>query len=170
MTLEEIDSRIHELKEQRKQLKGSPTEVYSRIVGYYRSLNNWNRGKREEYDYRIYYNTDYAVGEENRERPELAQGELKLEDQGDLQARVGGYLFFYRQRCPNCPPMKKALEDLPFEGTHIDADSEEGYRMAEEYSIMTTPTVILTDPRGEELLRETRPSGLSRFSEESITA
>ena len=28
---------------------GSETEVYSRIVGYYRSVRNWNKGKREEY-------------------------------------------------------------------------------------------------------------------------
>ena|GEM_PF-1572367 len=28
---------------------GSETEVYSRIVGYYRPVGNWNKGKREEY-------------------------------------------------------------------------------------------------------------------------
>jgi len=28
---------------------GAETEVYSRIVGYYRSVRNWNKGKREEY-------------------------------------------------------------------------------------------------------------------------
>jgi hypothetical protein len=28
---------------------GADTEVYSRIVGYYRPVGNWNKGKREEY-------------------------------------------------------------------------------------------------------------------------
>jgi len=28
---------------------GAETEVYSRIVGYYRPVGNWNKGKREEY-------------------------------------------------------------------------------------------------------------------------
>ncbi len=30
------------------------TEVYSRIVGYYRPVQNWNRGKREEFSQRKY--------------------------------------------------------------------------------------------------------------------
>ncbi|TVR03745.1 MAG: ribonucleoside triphosphate reductase [Spirochaetaceae bacterium] len=34
---------------------GHETEVYSRIVGYYRSLKNWNRGKRAEFDIRRTY-------------------------------------------------------------------------------------------------------------------
>ena len=34
---------------------GRETEVYSRIVGYYRSLKNWNRGKRAEFDIRRTY-------------------------------------------------------------------------------------------------------------------
>ena len=34
---------------------GRETEVYSRIVGYYRSLKNWNRGKRAEFEIRRTY-------------------------------------------------------------------------------------------------------------------
>ncbi len=30
------------------------TEVYSRIVGYYRPVQNWNKGKREEFSQREY--------------------------------------------------------------------------------------------------------------------
>lgn len=26
-----------------------PTEVYSRIVGYYRPVQNWNEGKKQEF-------------------------------------------------------------------------------------------------------------------------
>lgn len=29
--------------------KKIPTEVYSRVVGYYRPVSQWNRGKKEEY-------------------------------------------------------------------------------------------------------------------------
>ena len=31
---------------------GSPTEVYSRVVGYLSPVNRWNKGKREEFDMR----------------------------------------------------------------------------------------------------------------------
>lgn len=33
-------------------------EVYSRVVGYYRPVNNWNEGKREEFKDRNYLNVE----------------------------------------------------------------------------------------------------------------
>ena len=35
---------------------GKPTEVYSRITGYYRPVQNWNVGKSEEFKERKTYN------------------------------------------------------------------------------------------------------------------
>lgn len=32
---------------------GRKCEIYSRVVGYHRPINNWNKGKREEYDERV---------------------------------------------------------------------------------------------------------------------
>jgi len=32
-----------------------PTEVYSRIVGYYRPVQNWNIGKKQEFSERLTY-------------------------------------------------------------------------------------------------------------------
>ncbi|OSS42656.1 Ribonucleotide reductase of class 3 (anaerobic), large subunit [Desulfurella amilsii] len=34
---------------------GCPTEVYSRVVGYYRPVQNWNKGKQEEFKQRLEY-------------------------------------------------------------------------------------------------------------------
>ncbi len=34
-----------------------PTEVYSRVVGYFRPVNQWNNGKKEEFSQRREYNT-----------------------------------------------------------------------------------------------------------------
>ncbi len=33
-------------------VKVIPTEVYSRVVGYYRPVQNWNKGKVEEFEER----------------------------------------------------------------------------------------------------------------------
>ncbi|RKX74264.1 MAG: hypothetical protein DRP87_17260 [Spirochaetes bacterium] len=52
-TIKEIDSEIKALKELLQNVEGSKTEVYTRIVGYYRSVKNWNRGKKEEYAHRL---------------------------------------------------------------------------------------------------------------------
>ena len=32
--------------------KKIPVEVYSRVVGYFRPVNQWNKGKREEFSER----------------------------------------------------------------------------------------------------------------------
>jgi len=55
-TLEQINTEISELKEKLKTVKGRKTEVYTRIVGYYRQVNNFNDGKRAEYKDRKNYN------------------------------------------------------------------------------------------------------------------
>jgi ribonucleoside-triphosphate reductase len=31
------------------------TEVYSRVVGFFRPVNQWNKGKREEFSQRLEY-------------------------------------------------------------------------------------------------------------------
>lgn len=37
-----------------KKVKAVKAEVYSRIVGYYRPVQDWNRGKKEEFSQRVY--------------------------------------------------------------------------------------------------------------------
>lgn len=32
---------------------GLPCEVFSRVVGYHRPVNNWNKGKKEEFKERV---------------------------------------------------------------------------------------------------------------------
>lgn len=53
--IQKIEKRIQELKDQMKNVKGTSTEVYTRIVGYYRSVKNWNAGKRAELTERILF-------------------------------------------------------------------------------------------------------------------
>ena len=50
--LDAINAEIAMLEARHDAVKGSSCEVYSRIVGYYRSLGNWNQGKREEFEER----------------------------------------------------------------------------------------------------------------------
>lgn len=40
-----------------KQIK-VPTEIYSRVVGYFRPVSQWNRGKKEEFRERKYMKYD----------------------------------------------------------------------------------------------------------------
>nr|MCR4612066.1 ribonucleoside triphosphate reductase [Lachnospiraceae bacterium] len=40
---------------------GAPTEVYSRITGYYRPVQNWNEGKSQEYKNRKMYDIEHSI-------------------------------------------------------------------------------------------------------------
>lgn len=50
MSITSIKERIAQLKNSAQQ-----TEVYSRIVGYYRNVKNWNTGKKQEFKERKTY-------------------------------------------------------------------------------------------------------------------
>ncbi len=159
MTVDQINTRLEELKDQRKQVQGMETEVYARIVGYYRSVRNWNKGKKEEFGQRVNY-TNY--------KPSVTAGSLKsktdssisltvvqeTEPQKELlfagEANPAEYLYFFRKTCPNCPPVADWLERSGLEGRRIDVDRESGMHEAGLYDITAAPTVVFLDSLGNE--------------------
>lgn len=162
MTLDQINTRLEELKVQKIQVKGLETEVYARIVGYYRSVRNWNKGKKEEYGERLNY-SDF-----NSERPgsvdvvkispslslikeKKAQHELIFAGNGTPV----NYLYFFRKTCPNCPPVADWLRDSGIEGRDIDVDRESGMHEAVRYNITAAPTVVFLNGEGRETGRGT---------------
>ncbi len=149
-TVQEIEQEIAGLKEQLQTVEGTPNEVYSRIVGYYRSVKNWNKGKREEYRYRKEYipvMTDMEVHQgDNIERKPSGIPMSVIEN-------IAGYTYFYRKTCPNCPPVKDYLSALDFEGRSVDVDSGEGLQEAVEQGVLSAPSVIFVDDTGTELFR-----------------
>lgn len=52
MENEEIINQIKELEEEKKNVKGTACEVWSRVVGYLRPVQSYNVGKKEEYGLR----------------------------------------------------------------------------------------------------------------------
>lgn len=52
MKKEEITAKIKELKDEQAACHGTPCEVYSRVVGYLRPVQSWNKGKKEEFKMR----------------------------------------------------------------------------------------------------------------------
>ncbi len=51
--LHEISVEIAKIEEALRKVQGTPCEVYSRIVGYHRPVQNWNKGKQEEFRDRV---------------------------------------------------------------------------------------------------------------------
>lgn len=44
---------IAKIEEELEQVQGTPCEIYSRVVGYHRPIQNWNKGKQEEFKERV---------------------------------------------------------------------------------------------------------------------
>jgi ribonucleoside-triphosphate reductase len=152
------EARLAELKGQLLSVQGTPTEVYSRIVGYYRSVRNWNAGKREEFGRRKEYSFPNA---QLWETPLASTGELEARSpKAALQAAPHGakarpvsYLLFTRPGCHQCPPVREYMAGTPLLGQIVDVDSDEGPDLARAYEVMATPTVVLLDADGEEVAR-----------------
>ena len=49
MTKEEIVNKIRELEENKKNVHGTKCEIYTRVVGYLRPVNQFNLGKQQEF-------------------------------------------------------------------------------------------------------------------------
>lgn len=56
MSKDEIKNKIASLKEEMKNAHGTKCEVYSRVVGYLRPVQSWNKGKKEEFLMRKKFN------------------------------------------------------------------------------------------------------------------
>jgi ribonucleoside-triphosphate reductase len=155
--LEDIERELAAAIEARDNAKGTPTEVYSRIVGYYRSVGNWNRGKREEYGERRLYgipDVEDGDGQPNPACPPVRPASLKAPGAGGTR-RI---MLFVRPACPACPPAKDAAGRLGLPVDLVNTDTADGLAEAERRHVMSTPTAILLGENGAELCRA-RDSG-----------
>jgi ribonucleoside-triphosphate reductase len=114
---------------------GEKAEVYSRITGYYRPVQNWNEGKTQEYKNRKLYDTNHSremsLGSEKQEMV------LDMEKASD--SNEDGIYLFTTKTCPNCKAAKEYLSDFPY--TIIDA--EENQELTKEYGVMQAPTLVV---------------------------
>lgn len=151
-TIAEIDADISKVKAEMLNVHGTDTEVYARIVGYYRSVRNWNRGKREEFGIRKLFLAD--EGRIHAHLPASSCGcdaEPAYSAQGDSVSER--YELYVRKTCPNCPPVKECCANLPISGEQIDVDSAEGFARASKYGVVSAPTAIFFDADGNEIGR-----------------
>ncbi|MFI3257461.1 MAG: anaerobic ribonucleoside-triphosphate reductase [Spirochaetales bacterium] len=166
-TIEVIDADIANVKAALENVRGTETEVYARIVGYYRSVRNWNKGKRDEYDLRKHFvlsgvpemTSENTLSETQNEETSCITTVAKIIDnENDMN-----YEFFTRRTCPNCQPVKKYLEDADVSGKQIDVDTEEGLARAAEIGIFSTPTVVVFGADGTEIGRTHDAVGISEL-------
>lgn len=128
---------------------GKKTEVYSRITGYYRPVQNWNDGKIQEFKDRKVY--DLGQSHLNKEevkgqRPQFRKPAVKPAPAEAKQVvsagRDKGWILFGTHTCPNCKMAVKELEKHGAAFTEIFA--EEHPELAEKYQVQSAPTLLVT--------------------------
>ena len=118
---------------------GEATEVYSRITGYYRPVQNWNDGKAQEYKERKVYDIGTSVLKKSHARAvETAEKESNIESTGQ-----SGLLLFTTKTCPNCMIAKTQLDRAGIEYKVILADEEPD--LCDRFNIMQAPTLVEID-------------------------
>ena len=76
-------------------------------------------------------------------------------------------LLFYREKCPNCPPVKEYMEKH-YSGIDVEpvnCDTEKGMEMARDRWVMSTPTVVMVNESNEELWRARSVEELARHKD-----
>ena len=135
---------------------GEKTEVYSRITGYYRPVQNWNDGKSQEYKHRQVY-TPAKFGKElvsRKNAPAEASAPVACETEDKV-------MLFATTTCPNCKMAEKFLDKagIAFEKVYADQNPA----LAEEYGIHQAPTLVVN---GEKIVNL---SNIKAFIEQTQT-
>lgn len=126
---------------------GESAEVYSRITGYYRPVQNWNAGKTQEYKERREYNIENSHIEEHKCDCGHDHGAEEKEISGSgEEALANGLYLFTSKTCPNCKIAKKFLADNSVEYEELDA--HENKELALRLEVRQAPTLVSAGPEG----------------------
>ena len=125
---------------------GKKTEVYSRITGYYRPVQNWNDGKSQEFKDRKVYNIGTSVLKgtvKPVEAPVAAEAAAPVEAPACETVASGKVLLFSRVTCPNCRVAENLLGKAGIAYEKLIA--EENVDLCRAYGIKGAPTLVITD-------------------------
>ncbi|MGM9650739.1 MAG: ribonucleoside triphosphate reductase, partial [Faecousia sp.] len=136
---------------------GRKTEVYSRITGYYRPVQNWNDGKAQEFRDRKVYDAGSSMSRHFRQSDDAPCTEAPPAD-----AQPDRLLLFTTSTCPKCVMAKKFLSDagLACDVSVVDKDPEP----ARQYHVQQAPTLLVLQG-DKEVARVVNPSNIRAFCE-----
>ncbi len=117
---------------------GAKTEVYSRITGYYRPVQNWNDGKCEEFKDRKVYDIGKSVLKRQKPEEETAQQQAQREACDSQKAQV---FLFTTATCPNCKMAEGFLQAQDVD--YVKLAAEEHTDLVRKYGILQAPTLVV---------------------------
>ena len=120
---------------------GGRTEVYSRITGYYRPVQNWNDGKAQEFKDRKVYDVAHSTLKRSHAlHAESAAGTACA------APALHGPVLFTRSGCPNCKTSKLMLDKAGVRYSVIDA--EQDAESTRRYGVKKAPSLLVPDGDG----------------------
>ncbi len=157
---------------------GENAEVYSRITGYYRPVQNWNEGKAQEYKNRKLYEMNHSRlmpvsdGCDREDISEEYYAEVSKESSAEVSfymdeiaaadARQNRAYLFTTKTCPNCKLAKEFLGSYPY----IQVDAEDNPELTREYGVMQAPTLVVV--RDGQFKKYANASNIKSFMEEQM--
>ncbi|MCR4686151.1 MAG: ribonucleoside triphosphate reductase [Lachnospiraceae bacterium] len=140
---------------------GAVTEVYSRITGYYRPIQNWNDGKTQEYNNR----TEYEIDKSHLKVNQGARlSNYEKDPDASCSKLADGLHLFTTKTCPNCKKAKEFLEGIEYDVI----DAEENMELSKQLGIMSAPTLVVVD--GDKMSTIINASNIKKYIDENIKA
>ena len=153
---------------------GRKTEVYSRITGYYRPVQNWNDGKAQEYKDRKVYDLGHSVLTHTGPNPEILDerefraaaepwGVSAMKDTSDSTETAArsaedseknaaeDILLFKTPTCPNCKAAGALLDRAGISYSTLNANEEKD--LVARFGVRQAPTLVLIHEGGFEKYR-----------------
>ncbi len=135
---------------------GAKAEVYSRITGYYRPVQNWNEGKSQEYkNRRLYDMKDSRLKNGSKRIVTITKDDVTIE-----KPQAGKKYLFTTKTCPNCAKAKEMLANEDY----ILIDAEENMELTQQYGVMQAPTLVVVNE--EETRKYVNASNIQKYVSE----
>ena len=129
---------------------GEKTEIYSRITGYYRPVQNWNDGKLQEFSQRKTYdiaNSSYhGVNQHIVSDTCCGEQDVRVQADPNFKKNDGEILLFTTKTCPNCKMAKMMLDKAGIKYTVIDAEDQKD--LTQKYGVKKAPTMLVANGQG----------------------
>lgn len=118
---------------------GQKTEVYSRITGYYRPVQNWNDGKVQEFkDRKVYHIESQTV----QTIDETANTEtMGAKEKQNVDVSVDKLVLVTTRTCPNCRQVEALLQKQGI--LYEKMLAEDHPKLMEEYGVRQAPTLLI---------------------------
>ncbi len=151
---------------------GKPAEVYSRITGYYRPVQNWNDGKTQEYKDRKVYDIKTSYANISKHAKTIAESGASQECNEETQtvesntANSTSAILFATPTCPNCKLACALMDKAGFAYEKLMA--EEHPDLVSKYGVKQAPTLVIDD--GENIIKLKGVSDIKKFVNEAVKA